>query len=71
MADESASLVKNTSISFGFKKKVEHKADDKRAFNEHHEILENKELLSETDEKLFNEKKKEKEIVIPLIKKNR
>ena len=68
MADTS---VKTSSVSFGFKKKVESKADDKRAFNEHQEVSDEKELVSETDHKFFNEKKKEKEIVIPLIKKNR
>jgi len=69
--DMSDTSVKTSSVSFGFKKKVESKADDKRAFNEHQEVFDEKELVSETDHKFFNEKKKEKEIVIPLIKKNR
>jgi len=64
--------VKSVSVSFGFKKKVEKsKADDKRAFNEQQEVADEKELVSETDQKFFTEKKKKKEIVIPLIKKNR
>ena len=58
------------SLSFGFKKKIETKVDKSKVIIEKADEVQ-KEALDEVNEDILNKKSTNKELIVPLIKKNK
>ena len=70
MSDKPSGGEVKSSVSFGFKKKIESKVDETKVIKEKQDDVE-KEFLDQVNDKILNDVPSKKELIIPLIKKNK